>query len=120
MANPKGNAKSLPTNAFERVSNAKKAGKASGKVRRNKRDLRAILLDWCENDEYKTMVSVAIDGVSKGDRGWFELVLQIIGQMPAKVTKTENETTLNGSIKHRVSPVIAEFLSTLKSGTNDD
>lgn len=77
----------------ERRENARKAGIASGKARREKADLRKQLQVFLESDDYKDkhgnkmtgaelMVKVAVKEMSKGNPKFWELIRDTAGFKP--------------------------------------
>lgn len=77
----------------ERRENARKAGIASGKARREKADLRRQLQVFLESDDYKDkhgnkmtgaelMVKVAVKEMSKGNPKFWELIRDTAGFKP--------------------------------------
>lgn len=124
MANHRANL-NLPTNPKEAKKNGKKGGQKSGEVRRAKRDVALILrekLDQVREDGrtgFEMLADTVIEGVEKGSQSYLELGLALLGQMPAKVTKQQTETTVKGTIKHKLAPEISEMLNTLKGDNHD-
>lgn len=88
MANPQNLVRNEDRTPSERRENARKAGKASGKARREKKAFKdaLILLLETENKDGKTYQDAVVVGLVKrsatGDPRAIELLLRIIGETP--------------------------------------
>ena len=93
MANEQNLIRNEDRTPSERRENARKAGIASGKARREKADLRRQLQVFLESDDYKDkhgnkmtgaelMVKVAVKEMSKGNPKFWELIRDTAGFKP--------------------------------------
>lgn len=93
MANEQNLIRNEDRTPSERRENARKAGVASGKARREKADLKKQLQVFLESDDYKDkhgnkmtgaelMVKVAVKEMSKGNPKFWELIRDTAGFKP--------------------------------------
>lgn len=76
----------------ERRENARKAGKASGKKRRERKTLRKELIELLETGNTQNKISLAmIDKALKGNIKAFEVIRDTIGEKPKEQLELEQD-----------------------------
>lgn len=99
MANEKNLVQNKQRTPRERRESARKAGKASGEVRRMKADFKAVLMERLEQGD--TMQQLADSAIEKAheDLGWWQAVRDTIGQRP--VERRESAVQVNSLDKEQ-------------------